>query len=256
MPVPQHQSSLDLAARLKVHAHSCRVVARRTLSSSLAELVLEGHAAQLAGVAGNDVMVLVSDGDDRLTRRRYSVRSVDIHANTFTLWLTTTHDGPGARWARSVHEGVHVDVVGPRGKIPLSTTADWHLFVGDVSSLGAFYRMAESIEAPSRAIFIVEIDDTSDALTATFDEALGVTAIFVDRGDRSRDDSAGLMSGLAAFTLPPDEGHAYLFGEFHVMRAVKTALLDRGLSSDHISLKAFYRVGQSNGDNGEPSKDL
>jgi NADPH-dependent ferric siderophore reductase len=130
------------------------------------------------------------------------------------------------------------------------------LFVGDVASLGSFYRMAQSIEVPGRAIFIVELDSPSDALTATFDEALGVTAIFVDRDGRSPDDSAGLMSGLAAFSLPPDEGHAYLFGEFHVMRAVKTALLDRGLRSQQISLKAFYRIGQSNGPNGEPSKDL
>jgi NADPH-dependent ferric siderophore reductase len=92
-------------------------------------------------------------------------------------------------------------------------------------------------------------------VTASFDEGLGVTAIFVDCGDRGHDDPAGLLSGLAAFTLPPDEGHAYLFGEFHVMRVVKSALIDRGLSAAQISLKAFYRIGQSNGANGEPSKD-
>ena len=100
-----------------------------------------------------------------------------------------------------------------------------------------------------------EIDAINGHLTATFAEDLGVTAIFVDRDGRAHDDPSGLLSGLAAFTLPPDEGHAYLFGEFHVMRAVKTALVDRGLTAAQISLKAFYRIGQSNGPNGEPDKE-
>lgn len=256
MTAPQHQSSLDLATRLKVLSRSCSIIARRPLSSSLVEIVLSNDASKLAGVPGNDVMVLVDGGDATSTRRRFSVRSVDESADTFTLWIATTHDGPGARWAQTVNEGDVVDIVGPRGKIPLDEVADWHLFVGDVSSLSAFYRMAQSIESPGRAIFIIELDDPSDALTASFDETMGVTAVFVDRNDRAHDDPAGLLSGLAAFALPPGEGHAYLFGEFHVMRALKVVLLDRGLRSEQISLKAYYRIGQANGANGEPSKDL
>jgi NADPH-dependent ferric siderophore reductase len=115
--------------------------------------------------------------------------------------------------------------------------------------------MAESIEVPGRAIFIVEIDESDDALTARPDEGLGVTAIFVDRHGRSNDDPAGLLSGLAAFEFPPDEGHAYIFGEFHVARTIRLALLDRGMESERLSLKAFYRVGRANGANGEPEKD-
>jgi NADPH-dependent ferric siderophore reductase len=255
MAAPQHSSSLDLADRLKVLARSCDVVQRTHLSPSLVEVVLRGDAVALAGVAGNDVMVLVEDGENWL-RRRYSVRAVDADADTFTLWVSTTHPGPAARWATGAVPGDVVDVVGPRGKIPLDDVADWHLFIGDVCAMGAFYRMAQSIEVPGRAIFIVEVDHPDDALTARFDEGLGVTAIFIDRNGRSPDDPSGLLSGLAALHTPPDEGHAYLFGEFHVMRTIKTALLDRGLQSAQISLKAFYRVDQANGVNGEPSKDI
>ena len=255
MPAPQHPSSVDLAARLKVLARSCTVASRTQLSPSIVEVVMRGDAAELAGVAGNDVMVLVETDDGSTIRRRYSVRDVDHAADTFSLWISLTHNGPASQWARSAVEGDAVDIVGPRGKIFLDDGADWHLFVGDVSSLGAFYRLAQSIETPGRAIFIVELDDPDDALTTEFDEGLGVTAIFVDRNGRSHDDPAGLLSGLAAFTFPPDEGHAYLFGEFHVMRAVKSALIDGGLDASRISLKAFYRIGQSNGPNGEPSKD-
>jgi NADPH-dependent ferric siderophore reductase len=229
-------------------------VATTKLSSSVHEVVLSGEATGLAGSPGNDVMVRVANAAGKFLRRRYSVRALDADHDQLTLWITTGHDGPGSAWARSAQPGDPVDVIGPRGKIVLDPQADWHVFVGDATGLAAFYRMAQSIEVPGRAIFIVEVDHADDALTAAFDEGLGVTGIFVDRQDRAKNDPAGLLSGLAAFAFPPDEGHAYLFGEFHVMKDVRVALLDRGLDESKISLKAFWRTGRDNADHGEPDK--
>jgi NADPH-dependent ferric siderophore reductase len=249
-----HRSSEELAARLGVNALICEVVASRQLSSSVHEIVLGGSAVALAGVPGNDVMIRLATGSGSFVRRRYSVRDVDDERDQFTLWVTTAHSGPGSTWARSAAPGDHVDVIGPRGKIPLSADADWHLFVGDVTGLAAFYRMAQSIEAPGRAIFIVETNASDDALTAPFDEGIGVTGIFVDRDGRPGNDPTGLLRGLAAFALPPDKGHAYLFGEFAVTKVLRAALLDRGLDDDTISPKAFWRHGRSNAERGEPDK--
>jgi NADPH-dependent ferric siderophore reductase len=247
-------SSLQLAERLHATAALCEVVATTSLSTSLYEVALSGNATLLGGRPGSDVMIRFEDESGRPVRRRYSVRSVDPESDTFTLWLTVDHVGPGTTWVRSAKSGDVVDVIGPRGKISLNTLADWHLFVGDVSGYAAFYRMAESIEVPGRAIFIVEIDAPDDALSATFDEGLDVTGIFIDREGRSTSDPAGLLNGLSAFALPPGLGHAYLFGEFHVMRVVQSALLDRGLAPEQISHKAFWRHGLSNADHGEPVK--
>lgn len=247
------QTSVELASRLGAAARACEVVSSTQISTSVQEVVLKGSAKELAGLAGNDVMVRVVDGA-RLTRRRYSVRALDEENDRLSLWVTTAHDGAGSRWARAGRAGDVVDVVGPRGKITLDETADWHLFVGDVSGLGAFYRMAESIEVPGRAIFIVEIEHDDDMLTADFDEGLGVTGIFVERHQRSRNDPSGLLGGLAAFALPQDRGHAYLFGEFSVMKVIRVALLDRGLDDDQISLKAYWRMNRANADHGEPDK--
>lgn len=246
-------ASLQLAERLGARAALCEVAATQRLSTSVVEVVLAGDTA-LAGVAGNDVMLRVDDGEGRLVRRRYSVREVDAERGRFSLWIGVDHAGPGVTWVQGVSPGDLVEVIGPRGKIPLDPMADWHLFMGDVSALGAFYRMAQSIEVPGRAVFIVEIDAADDALPATFDEGLGVTGIFVDRAGRASDDPAGLLSGLAAFALPPDRGHAYLFGEFHVIRALQSALADRGLEAAQISHKAYWRSGRANADHGEPDK--
>jgi NADPH-dependent ferric siderophore reductase len=247
-------STAELATRLGTSAWVCEIVSSTQLSPHVREVVLRGNARDLAGLPGNDVMVRVETPDERFVRRRFSVRGVDEAQDSFTLWITTDHDGPGAAWATRVIAGDHVDIVGPRGKITLDERADWHLFLGDASGLGAFYRMAQAIEVPGRAIFIVEIDDPADAITATFDEGLGVTGIFVDRQGRALDDPAGLLSGLAAFAFPPDAGHAYVFGEFSVVRTLRAALRDRGLEDDTISTKAYWRRGRQNADHGEPDK--
>lgn len=246
-------STVELARRLDVNARVCRVLSTRQLSTSIAEAVLEADPV-LAGVPGNDIMIRVPDASGKLIRRRYSIRAFDAERAELTLWITTDHDGPGSNWVRRVTPGDLVDVVGPRGKIPLDPEADWHVFLGDASGLGAFYRMAQSIEAPGRAIFLVEIDYADDALTANFDEGLGVTGIFVDRMQRAHNDPAGLLSALAAFEFPPDQGHAYLFGEFTVSKVLRSALIDRGLAEEFISLKAFWRTGRNNAEHGEPDK--
>ena len=254
MPPTPHDSSVELAARLGSHARVCHLVSSTPLSSSIHEVVLAGQAALLVGVAGNDVMVQLTNSAGKLVRRRYSVHGVDEGRDEFTLWITTAHEGPGSVWARNAQPGDEVDIVGPRGKIVLDAGADWHLFMGDITCLGSAYRMAQSVEAPGRVVFIVETDHADDALTTTFDEGISVTGIFVDRRDRAKDDPAGLLSGLSAFAFPPERCHAYLFGEFHVMKAARGALLDRGLEDESISMKAFWRVGRNNADHGEPEK--
>lgn len=253
MALTPASSSLALAERLNVTALVATVQSAERLSPHLMVVTLAGASA-IGGVPGNDVMVVLTDGDTH-TNRRYSLRSIDPETDTATLWIATNHDGLGARWAQSCAPGDTVDLVGPRGKIPLDPMADWHLFIGDITGLPAFYRMAESIEVPGKAIFIVEVDEIADAVTATFDEGLGVTGIFVERNGRAFNDPAGLTAGLAAFDFPEHTGHAYVFSEFSVVRAITTLLKDRGLSPEQISTKNFYRVGRANAANGEPERD-
>jgi NADPH-dependent ferric siderophore reductase len=240
---------------LHTNARVCVVARVSQLSTSIREIVLQGDAVALCGVPGNDVMIRLQDPSGAFVRRRYSVRSVDAESNEFTFWICTIHDGPGSEWVRQAQPGDVVDVVGPRGKIPLDPTADWHLFMGDATGFSAFYRMAQSIEIPGRAIFIVEIDHDDDARTANFDDGLSVTAVFVHRFARERNDPTGLLNGLSSVALPPGRGHAYLFGEFSVINVLRTALLDRDLEDEQISRKAYWRIGRGNAVNGEPEKE-
>ena len=251
-PLP---STHDLARRLGAHASVCRVVDTRSLSSSLTEVELEGAAPSLTGQPGNDVMVLIDQRGTRMVRRRYSVRSVDLAADRFRLWVTTSHDGAGSSWARRATAGDEVDIVGPRGKVLVDPHADWHLFVGDVSGLGAFYRMAESLTAPHQALVVVEIDHDDDALTTSLADGVAITGVFVDRRERRHDDPEGLLRALAALVLPSGDGHAYVVGELSVLHTVVGALRDRGLDDSAISAKSYWRANHANADHGEPERD-
>ncbi len=247
-------STADLAHRLGANAHACAVVASRALSANLHEVVLAGNARELAGAPGQDVMVRVEGADGRFVRRRYSVRHLDDAADQLSIWISTNHDGPGAEWARRVIAGDHVDVIGPRGKILLDPVADWHLFLGDLSSMAESFRLADAIEPPGQALFLFEVDDPSDAQTPTMAEGLGVTGVFVERAGRRGDDATGLLRALAALDLPEGLGHAYVLGEFHVVRDLQVALADRGLAPEQVSAKSFWRAGRANADHGEPEK--
>jgi NADPH-dependent ferric siderophore reductase len=250
-----HDSSIELAQRLSTNARVCEVAQTTALSSSIHEVVLRGDAEELTGVPGNDVMVRLAGDDGAFVRRRYSVRQVDAELDQFRLWICTIHDGPGSQWAQRTTPGDAVDVVGPRGKIPLDPAADWHLFVSDMTGFSASYRMAQSIAPPGRATFIIEIDHDDDARTTSFPEGVEVNVVFVERRERERNDPSGLLEGLAAFHLPEGVGHAYLFGEFSVIRVLREALLDRGLTDEQISRKAFWRMGRANAEHGEPDKN-
>ena len=201
-------------------------------------------------------MVQLTNPAGKFVRRRYSVRDVDESVDQFTLWITTAHDGPGSAWARSAQPGDDVDIVGPRGQDrarsrrrlaplrrrhhrPRRRSTEW----------------PRASRRRASAIFIVEIDDADDALTATLRRGhRRHRHLRRPQGRERKDDPAGLLSGLAAFAFPPDRGHAYLFGEFHVMRACASRCSTVDSRTSQISVKAFWRVGRSNADHGEPDK--
>jgi NADPH-dependent ferric siderophore reductase len=251
-----HVSSVELAARLGALAAVARVKRARQLSSGVAEVNLEvDDAVAFAGVPGNDVMVRFGGHDGHQLRRRYSVRSVDPSASTISLWVGTAHQGVGASWARGAARGDAVDLIGPRGKIEVDPLADWHLFVGDSTGLGAFARMSESLGDGARTIIVAEVEDMSDALVPSLGDPGRASVVFADRRGRPPGDARPLIDALGLVDLPEGPGHAYLFGELGSTLVARAALRDRGLDERAIDLKAFWRAGVRNLDHGEPPKD-
>jgi NADPH-dependent ferric siderophore reductase len=224
------------------------------LSDALAEVELTGDLHSLRALPGNDLMLAVPvTGGDGSFRRRYTIRRST--ESSVTLWIDVTAAGPGATWAHSAPLGSTIEAIGPRGQVTLDPLADWHLFIGDLSFLSAAYAMAEAIEPPGQALFVLQVDDEAHLVTPILDDAVGVTLCVIERTGWGPSDPVGLLAGLGALELPEDEGVAYVGGELSVVAAVRSALLERGFSAEAIRSKPYWRLGVSNLAHGEPKKD-
>jgi NADPH-dependent ferric siderophore reductase len=188
--------------------------------------------ATLSYLPGQDLMLTVPAGAASF-RRRYTIRSFDRAAPSIDIDVVLHGDGPAATWAASVQPGGRIEAIGPRGKVTVDTSADWHLFAGDDSAVPASLAMAESFADPARAIVVLEVYGPDDHQPA----------------------SAGhLVDALETVDFPSGVGHAYLAGELSVVAAMRAALLGRGMTAEQISAKPYWRAGRANAAHGEPER--
>jgi NADPH-dependent ferric siderophore reductase len=213
-------------------------------------------APQLGGFGyqpGQDVMLLVAADGHRPVRRRYTIRHLDAAARLLTVDIVLHGDGPGERWVRSARPGDTIEGIGPRGKITVSATARWHLFLGDDSALPAIFAMTQALPPDRAATLVLEIPGQSDEQDLT--AATTTRLSWLHRLGAPAGDPSALAAEAADVELPPGRGHAYLFGEATVVSRLRDILTGRGLAPDQISPKAYWGRGRGNASHGEPARD-
>jgi NADPH-dependent ferric siderophore reductase len=231
-----------------------RVVDSARLTPHMQRLRLT--ALQLDGFAylpGQDVMLLVAAEGNRPVRRRYTIRELDASGRLLTLDIVLHGDGPGERWVRSAQPGDRIEGIGPRGKITMSATAEWHLFMGDESALPAMFAMTEALPSGSAATLVVEIPDEDDE--QDLPAAASTRISWLHRLGAPAGDPSALAGEAAEIELPPGRGQAYLLGEAKVVSRLREILAERGLGQDQISPKAYWGRGRANAGHGEPARD-
>jgi len=199
---------------------------------------------------GQDVM-LVLGGGDRPLSRRYTIRTYDPTDKTLELNIVAHGiHGPGAEWAASTQPGDRINGVGPRGKIYLDQTADWHLFLGDETAAPGYLRMLEAVEPEVPAQAYLEVASAEDELDSTSTRDIE----WLYRGDTPAIASTMLADAMTAAELPDGRGHVYIAGEVQIVSAVLRAALARELAAEQLSPKAYWGRGKSNETNGEPKE--
>jgi NADPH-dependent ferric siderophore reductase len=203
---------------------------------------------------GQDVMLLVNGDTDRPVRRRYTIRDLDRDQRLLTLDIVRHSEGPGERWVRDAAPGVTVEGIGPRGKITAVPDADWHLFVGDESSLAAIFSMAGSLPPQATATVILEIPEAADEQELQAKASLELT--WLPRDGRPAGQPDALAAAARAVEIPDGRRpHAYLIGEARVVLALREVLAARGLTPEQMSPKAYWGRGKGNASHGEPARD-
>jgi NADPH-dependent ferric siderophore reductase len=231
-----------------------QVVESARLTPHMQRLTLTAPQLDRFGhLPGQDVMLLVAAEGNRPVRRRYTIRRLDAAARLLTLDIVLHGDGPGERWVRSARPGDRIEGIGPRGKITMSATADWHLFIGDESALPATFAMTEALPADSSATLVLEVPEESDE--QDLPAAASTRISWLHRLGGPAGDPSALAAEAAEVEFPPGRGHAYLFGEATVVSRLREILAERGLAQDQVSPKAYWGRGRANASHGEPARD-
>lgn len=230
------------------------VVASRLLTPHMQRVVLTApELRSFEHLPGQDVMLLVAEDRGRPVRRRYTIRALDRGNQLLTLDVVRHPDGPGERWIRAARPGVTVEGIGPRGKISPAPHTDWHLFIGDDSSLPAIFTMTESLPPDATATVILEVPEPEDAQELRPHAPVQLT--WLHRRGRPAGQPDALVPAASAVTIPAGRPHAYLLGEARVVLALRQALQERGLGPERISPKAYWGRGKANASHGEPARD-
>jgi NADPH-dependent ferric siderophore reductase len=186
-----------------------------------------------------DVSLVFIGADSRELRRRYTIRHADAAASTVDLdGILHGHGGPGATWFERAQVGDTIEVVGPRGKVVLDASAEWHLFAGDESGVPAFAELIAALPTGSTAVIVVEVADAAEEID------LPDTTHWVHRDGATPGTQTLLTEALASVDLPAGRGAAYLLGESRAMVALRPTLEARGVAHADTFLKGYWNVGR------------
>jgi NADPH-dependent ferric siderophore reductase len=202
---------------------------------------------------GQDVMLLLGMADDRPLSRRYTIRSFDPQTHMLELNLVAHGiHGLGATWAANARPGDRVNGVGPRGKITLNPTAEWHLFAGDESAAPGILNMLEALAPEVPGFAFLEVNDPRDELPTTVGANGTHRVQWLYRGETPVIHSTLLEEAVSGAELPAGRGHVYFAGEVQRVAAIQRAALGRGLAQEQLSPKSYWGRGKPNAARGEP----
>jgi len=188
-----------------------------------------------------DLTVLITRVAGRDIRRRYTIAAQKLDRIQLDIYLHG--EGIGAEWATALRMGDTVRAIGPRGKFLLNPDADWHILIGDETSLPGIHAMLSATDHFAQVV--VEVDDADRW------QSLGPR----DRSQTQwtwlpRVPSRDLRSVMS---LPrTGNGHAYVSGEASRVLDWRAELERLGLDRSAISHKAYWGTGRANATHGEP----
>jgi NADPH-dependent ferric siderophore reductase len=217
------------------------VTATYRIAPSMIRLTLSAAGlAQMDYQPGQDFTVLVTHAAGRDIRRRYTIAS-RLHESVH-LDVYVHGEGIGSAWAQALRPGNMVSAIGPRGSFTLGPQADWHVFVGDETSLPGIRAMLAATGVPAQVV--LEVDDPGEWDSLSSHERPATRWRWITRKSLDADDAVVL----------PDTGigHAYISGEVRLVSAWRAALERLGMGSSAITYKAYWGKGRANATHGEP----
>jgi len=174
---------------------------------------------------------------DERALRHYTPASYDPAAGRIEVIFFLHGQGPGSAWAAGLRVGQSALVMGPgNGGISL-LHGDWHLFLGDETTVGGLHAMTTALAVSVPVLGAVEVLGSEEHTVTPLVLRLSVLT-------RRPSNGAALDAWLAEATLPPGRGAAYLLGHGQSIQRQRDVLLARGLERKQIRCRAYWADGK------------
>ncbi|MBB4003562.1 siderophore-interacting protein [Aurantimonas endophytica] len=187
------------------------------------------------------------EGEDRLTARTYTIRSIDLGAATVDIDVVL-HEGssPGSDWARTAEPGSIVGMMGPGGGE--LAPAERYLLAGDETALPAIARMLESLPVDAAGTAMIEVQDAAEIQALA--HPAGFEIVWLDRGGRAAGTTDLLQAAVTSLAWPGEPGSfVYVAGELAAFKAIRDHCRKvwRLKRSAHL-VGAYWRRGRRDDD--------
>jgi len=194
---------------------------------------------------GQEIVLQLPQPNGEVARRHYTIRRFDRATNLIDVdFVLHGHPTPAVAWALHVRPGESVDIRGPRGRMSLDPVAAWYLFLGDETAIPAILSLLEALPSAAKSFAFVEIGREEDRQSV--DESKRSQIVFCPRNGAPGPNDV-LFRALAGFSLPDGRGQAFALGETSNVRALRHALIERGLDRSQIYSEGYWRPGRIGG---------
>lgn len=174
--------------------------------------------------------------------RDYTVRSVDLDADSFDIEVVRHQGGRAAEWAFAASVGHTISFAGPKLSQGVTPGVDWHLLVGDETALPAIARWLDEAPDQVRGQVLIEVADAADVQPGLRCPD-GIQLRWVVRAPGVRAGwSTGLLDALTEVQPPAGRGFAWAAGEAMTMVPIRRLLRDQwGLAKQDVDVAGYWR---------------
>ena|SRR5690606_30410184 len=128
----------------KMFMHHAVVTGKRKLAKNIFHFTLQTDVHFKNVTPGQHIRLLLFPKQKERLRDRVRTYSIwryrtDQHKSYIDLAICAHTNGPGSRWAEHTEVGSVLFISNPLGKFTLETSAEKHLFIGDITALSHFY---------------------------------------------------------------------------------------------------------------------
>lgn len=178
--------------------------------------------------------------DMRPRPRRFTIRNWDAELRQLSIDFVAHGDsGYAGSWAQRAKPGDRLQFEGPGGSYRPSPDADWHLFVGDESAMGAIGASLQSLKAHDKALVFAIVQAPGCEIDLPTDASADVRWLYRESSEGS---DTWVADAVAATSFPNGTFDVFVHGEAGEVRTVRRHLADdRGIDLAGASISPYWR---------------